>query len=114
MKEIVHNEFVLISQTVNSSYYCDILQRLRENARRLRPELWRQKDCYITTTHRLTSFFTREFLTESNMTIVPTHPTFLCFPIEGGHFDTIKVIEAESQAVLNTLKEHDFQDASEK
>jgi hypothetical protein len=27
------------------------------------------------------------------------------------HFDTIEVIEAELQAVLNTLTEHDFQDA---
>jgi hypothetical protein len=26
------------------------------------------------------------------------------------HFDTIEVIEAESQAVLNTLTEHDYQD----
>jgi hypothetical protein len=31
--------------------------------------------------------------------------------LKGCHFDTIKVIEAESQAVLNTLTEHDFQDA---
>jgi hypothetical protein len=30
---------------------------------------------------------------------------------EGRHFDTIEVIKAESQAVLNTLTEHDFQDA---
>jgi hypothetical protein len=30
---------------------------------------------------------------------------------KGRHFDTIEVIEAESQAVLNTLTEHDFQDA---
>jgi hypothetical protein len=27
------------------------------------------------------------------------------------HFDTLEVMEAESQAVLNTLTEHDFQDA---
>jgi hypothetical protein len=27
------------------------------------------------------------------------------------HFDTIGVIEGESQAVLNTFTEHDFQDA---
>jgi hypothetical protein len=27
------------------------------------------------------------------------------------HFDTTEVIGAESQAVLNTLTEHDFQDA---
>jgi transposase len=30
MKEIVHKEFVLAGQTVNSAYYCDILQWLRE------------------------------------------------------------------------------------
>jgi hypothetical protein len=34
--------------------------------------------------------------------------------LEGLHFDTTEVIEAESQAVLNTLIEHDFQDAFEK
>jgi predicted helicase len=31
--------------------------------------------------------------------------------LKGHHFDTIEVMEAESQAVLNTLTEHDFQDA---
>jgi hypothetical protein len=38
-KGIVHKEFVMAGQTVNSAYYCDVLQRLRENVRRLRPEL---------------------------------------------------------------------------
>jgi hypothetical protein len=27
------------------------------------------------------------------------------------HFDTVEAIEAETQAVLNSLTEHDFQDA---
>jgi hypothetical protein len=45
----------------------------------------------------------------------PTHPSFL-FPrlkikLKGRHFDTTEMMEAESQAVLNTLTEHDFQDA---
>jgi hypothetical protein len=31
--------------------------------------------------------------------------------LKGGHFDPIDVMEAESQAVMNTLTEHDFQDA---
>jgi hypothetical protein len=39
-KGIVHKEFVLADQTVNSAYYYDVLQRLRENVLRLRPELW--------------------------------------------------------------------------
>jgi hypothetical protein len=34
--------------------------------------------------------------------------------LKGRHFDTIEVIEAESQVVLNTLTEHDFQDAFKK
>jgi hypothetical protein len=31
--------------------------------------------------------------------------------LRGRHFDTNDTIEAESQAVLNTLTEHNFQDA---
>jgi hypothetical protein len=50
------------------------------------------------------------------MTAVPHPPYFSQFSrlkikLKGRHFDTIEVIEAESQAVLNTLTEHDFQDA---
>jgi histone-lysine N-methyltransferase SETMAR len=39
IKGIVHNEFVLAGQTINSAHYCDILQRLRKNVQRLCPEL---------------------------------------------------------------------------
>jgi hypothetical protein len=34
--------------------------------------------------------------------------------LKGHHFDTTEVIKAESQAVLNTITEHDFQDAFKK
>jgi transposase len=60
------------------------------------------------------------------MTVIPHPPyspdlasaTFL-FPqlkikLKGPHFDTVEVIESESQAVLNTLTEHNFQDAFKK
>jgi hypothetical protein len=52
------------------------------------------------------------------MSVVPTHSTFL-FPrfkinLKGCHFDKIEVMEAESQAVPNTLTEHDFQDGFKK
>jgi hypothetical protein len=49
------------------------------------------------------------------MAVVP-HPTyFSLFPrlkikVKGRHFDWIEVIETESQAVLNNLTEHDFQE----
>jgi hypothetical protein len=34
--------------------------------------------------------------------------------LKGSHFDATEVTEAESQAVLNTLTEHAFQDAFKK
>jgi hypothetical protein len=34
--------------------------------------------------------------------------------LKGRHFDTNEVTDAESQAVLNTLTDHDFQDAFKK
>jgi hypothetical protein len=39
IKGIVHKKFVLAGQAINSVYYCDILWRLHENLRRLRPTL---------------------------------------------------------------------------
>jgi hypothetical protein len=54
------------------------------------------------------SFFTREFWSKNNMTVVPYPPHFSMFPqlkikLKDRHFETTEVIEAESQAVLNTL-----------
>jgi hypothetical protein len=50
------------------------------------------------------------------MTVVPHPPYFSLFPrlkikLEDRHFDIIEVNDSESQAMLNTLTEHDFQDA---
>jgi hypothetical protein len=65
------------------------------------------------------SFFTKEFFTKTNMTVVPHPPSFSLFPrlrikLKGRHFDTTEVIEAESQAMPNTLTDHDFHDAFKK
>jgi hypothetical protein len=90
---------------------------LNKNVRRFLPELWRRNNwlLYHDDAPSHTSFSTKEFFTKSNMTVSPIHPTFLFsrlkIKLKGRHFDTIEVIEAESQAVLNTLTEHDFQDA---
>jgi hypothetical protein len=53
------------------------------------------------------------------MTVDPHPPYISLFPrlkikMKGRHFDTTEVIEAESQAVLNSLTEHDFQGAFRK
>jgi hypothetical protein len=70
--------------------------------RRLRPELWLQTNWLLRHDNAppLTSLFTREFLTKSNITVVSTEPTFLFarlkIKLQGRHFDTIEVIDAES------------------
>jgi hypothetical protein len=49
------------------------------------------------------------------MTVI-SHPPYCSVSsieqqLKSCHFDTTEMIEAESQAVLDTLTEHDFQDA---
>jgi histone-lysine N-methyltransferase SETMAR len=71
-----------------------------------------------------TSFFTREFLIENNMTFIPHQPfspdltpcnfsllPYLKVNLKGHHFNTTEVIEAEMQVEPYTLTEHNFQDA---
>jgi hypothetical protein len=67
IKGIVHKEFILAGQIVNSAYYCDVLQRLGENIRRLRPELWQQKNWLFQHDNSLshTSFFLRDSVTKT-------------------------------------------------
>jgi hypothetical protein len=62
------------------------------------------------TSHPLLFFHQREFLTKDNMAAIPLFPQ-LSIKLKGRHFDTKEVIEAESQAMLNTIREHDFHDA---
>jgi hypothetical protein len=89
--------------------------RMHANVRRLHPELWRQKNWLLLRDNAPahTFFFNREFLTKNNMTIISHPPYFFLFlqfkiKLKGSHFDTIEVIEAEWQAMLNTLREHNF------
>jgi hypothetical protein len=118
MKGIVHKELILVGQPFDSAYSCDIVQWPHENVGGLCPELWWQINWLLH--HDKAPFFNREFLTKNNTVIIP-HPSYLpdlapydyfLFPwLKTGHFDTIVVTEAELQIVLNTVTEHDFQDA---
>jgi hypothetical protein len=121
VKGIVHKEFVLAGKIVNSAHYCDILRRLRKNVIRLLPELWRQENWLLHHDNAPShgSSFTREYFIKSKMTVFP-HPLYLSLflrlkiKLKVRHFDTTEVVEEESQAVLNTLTEHDLQDAFKK
>jgi hypothetical protein len=73
----------------------------------------------ITTTHLITlSVSPGKFWPKTTWLSSPTLPTLLIpwlkIELKGCNFDTIQASEAESQAALNTLTEHDFQDAFKK
>jgi hypothetical protein len=121
IRGIVHKEFVLAGQTVSFAYYCDVLRRLRKNVRRLRPEIWRQKNWLFLHDSEPShaSYVTRNFFDKKQHDHHLHPPHFSVLPrfkteLKGRLFDTIEVSEAESQEVLNTLTEHDFQDAFKK
>ena len=122
-KGTVHKEFVPPGQTVNAAFHAEVLKRLGENVRRKRPDQWRNNTWLLhhdnVPAHAV---LTRRFLTD-NMTVVPHPPyspnlatsEFFLFPklkmkLKGRRFQMLEEIQAQSQAVLNTLRENDFQE----
>jgi hypothetical protein len=86
----------------------------------------KRSGCCVRTAHHLTLPFISR-LNRNSVTVIPTHPSHLTWPpcdfslflqlkikVRGRHYDRIEVIEAELQAVPNTLTEHYFQDAFKK
>jgi hypothetical protein len=81
IKGIVHREFLLAGQTVNSAYYCgfygDCVKMWEDSAMSSGDKII--GSC-IMTTHRLPILFSPEnFISKNNITAFLTHPTFL-FP----------------------------------
>jgi hypothetical protein len=105
IKRIVHKEFVQAGQTAphtTVTFYADCLKIYEAFALNFGDK--RTGRC-ITTTQGLTCFVTRKFLTKNSMTDISHPRNFSLFlglkiKLKGCHFDTIKVIETESQAVL--------------
>jgi hypothetical protein len=78
----------------------------RENVRRLHPELWL---LHHDNTLSHTTFFTQEFFTSNNTTVLLHPPHFSLFPwlkikLKGRHFDTLEVMEAGSQQCWTPLQ----------
>jgi hypothetical protein len=114
VKGIVHKEFALACQSIPHT----TVTFYDENVRRLRSELWRQNN-WVLYHENAPSFFTREFLPPKQRDCCPQpNLLFSVSPIENNterpQFDTIEIIQAELQMVLNTLTEHHFRDAFKK
>jgi len=126
IRGIVHHEFAPEGQTVNAEFYCNVLPRLREDMQRKRPELWRAGNCLLhddnAPSHR--ALVTREFLAYKGIITLPLPPyspdlapcDFFLFlkmklQLKGHRLDRVEEIQQESQNVLGTLREQDFQHA---
>ena len=121
---IVHREFVPPGMTVNATFYCDVLRRLRENVRRKRPQKWQNQNLIIhhDNAPALMSFKFMQFLATNIMNVKPHPPyspdlapyDFFLFPklklrMKGRRFDTTEEIQEESQRVLDTIAKRDLQ-----
>jgi len=102
---------------------------MRENVRRLRPRLWREQTWLLYRDIALShiSDLTQQFLAKNNMAVTPHQPYFTdlapCdffifsktkLKLKGRRFDTSEEIQAESQRLLDTMIEKDFQEAFQK
>jgi hypothetical protein len=80
IKRIVHKEFFLAVQTVNSVYYCDVLLHCVKMCEDFAPNFsYERTGCCITTTHRLTLPFSQGNFWPKQHDSPHTHPTFHCF-----------------------------------
>jgi hypothetical protein len=109
IKGIVHKEFVLAGQTVNTivTFYVDCMEMCEDFTPKFGDKV---TGCCITT-HHLTLPFSQRNFDQNEHDCCPHPPYFsvsLMIEPKGCQFVRIEVIEAELQAVLNT---HDFQDA---
>ena len=125
---IVRAEFVPRNTMVNSEYYKGLLERLKNDVHRKRPEKWAygfilhhdNAPCY-------TSLLVWQFLSNKNSTVCP-HPPYLpdlapcdfwLFPKvkmtkKGKRFESIQDIKAATTAQLKTLTKEDFQNCFRK
>jgi len=122
----VNHEFVPEGQTVNAEFYCNFLPRLREDIRRQRPELWCAGNLLLHDGNAPShgALVTRGFLARKGIITLPHPPyspelapcDFFLFPkmklqLNGRRFDRVEEIQRESQNVLGTLLEQEFQHA---
>jgi hypothetical protein len=123
IRGMVHHEFVPQGQTINAEFYVEVSKRLRERMRRVRPELWAEKNWILhhdnAPSH--SALTVREFFAKNDM-ITTDHPSnspdlapcdFFMFPkvrtiMRGEHFEDIENIRSETKRLLKNLTSQDM------
>jgi len=120
-KEIVHKAFVPPEQTVNQTFYLQVLERLRNRVVRVRREIANTWFLHHDNAPSHTSFAVREFLAPHNITTLPHPPyspdlapcDFFLFPKikthpKGHHFGTAENVQAAATRALNNISSEEF------
>jgi len=122
---IVRAEFVPRNTTVNSEYYKGLLEHLRNDVHRKRPEEWANGFIlHYDNTLCHTSLLVQQFLSNKNVMVCPYPPyspdlapcDFWLFPkvkmtMKGKHFELTQDIKAAMTVQLKTLTKEDFQNS---
>ena len=124
IRGIVHYEFLPAGQTVNQTYYIEVLKRLREKVRRKRHDFFADNSWFLhhDNAPAHTALSVREFLASKQITVLEHPPyspdlapnDFFLFPkikevLKGKNFDDIEDIKANATAALTAITEKDFQ-----
>jgi len=121
---LVYHEFVPTGQTVNKEFYKTVLQRLRDAARRHRPEKWRSGNWILhhdnAPAHRAVT--TNKFLAKHNIPSLSQPPNspdiapydFFLFPqlkktMKGHRFDHVEDIQVNATRQLRAVTKSDYQ-----
>ena len=125
---IVQAEFVPRNTTVNSEYYKDLLEHLRNNMLRKRPEKWANSFIlHHDNAPYHTSLLKWQCLSNKNITVC-LHPPYSLdlapcncwlFPkvkmtVKGKYFESIQDIKVATTVQLKTLMKEDFQNCFRK
>lgn len=123
-KGLVHKEFVPQGQTVNSTYYVQVLDRLRKRVVRTRKEIAATWQLHHDNAPCHTALRVQEFLAKHSLVTLPQPPyspdmapaDFFLFPkiktaLKGIHFGSIEAIQAAVTKALNEVPINDFQNA---
>jgi hypothetical protein len=123
IKLTVHKEFVLAGQTVTSAYYCDVYGDCVKMCEDFTLNFGDKELAVASEQSAFSCFIFHQGTFDQKQhdgRLRPAYSPYLApcdlslFPrlktkLKGLHFGTIEMTEGESQAVLNTLTEHDIQ-----
>jgi hypothetical protein len=123
IQRVVHHKFVPKGQTVNAAFYVEVLKRLHERVRCVRPKLWAEKNWILHHDNAPPhlALIVRKFFAKNDM-ITMDHPSyspdlapcdFFLFPkvkmMQGEHFGEVENIKRETTRLLKNLISQDMQ-----